>query len=1481
MSREERQSLDIERSRRSTGERERMWWEDTGPATLKYDPDLLGADESIDYSENYPNSRRMQKRGVSASLSTDHGDTLDESAYPLGISTVPKPSQPIPTLHRALSSDVPEHTRGSSSASRVHQPIRNALRDTTAEDVDLEDRYSHLISKQDGGNRGRSDMDIDLARQRRSGGKDASLIASVEYSSGGFLSQSAHSDVSLLIAGNRRSIEEHESNRTSLASQEASGVGNFPYTRSGRESKDWDRNSLDWTANPVANEHARESPEADKTFTAASKSGPKKDTLPFLTRVAADVALDSQLSGMLPTSPSREEEEEAYGQFHAYNSFESSLLGRPPPQPPHARVDVAPSGGNAGESGSGAGVVTGAAAGVMRASHDLDSSDMDLGASFQRLLVGLRQDEERIQRIIRGEEPDDGKGNMGPTAAASAGAAAAVPVAMTPVAVPPLITGIALPTQTPTKAPVGGSSGSAAAIGTPPSILPINAVGTPTSARAGVSPRPASYAIPLSQKQIEMGMLADVAAQEAQMRKLARYQEQWKMIGEAFAQQERARDGNMSSVAMHRYDGEHIPSADFERLEDRRRSNESISAIAGAKPVDTPQWEDRGQSWYSGAKRTAGASSASDHEIDCYGERMDLAALAIGAVLQRPFDPDALREDSFRNLEALAFEQARGAEIRKKHEDEHAVGPHKGQRWEGLRATDLFNPHQPPKLAAKERAEVRAKTSVPGLTAPLQRVGVKPPASAGQNVAELPAPVMEATAVPAVASPSPTPTRRGNSTRFDRSTGPASNIPIPIDSKLPKDVLRVFQKGKWEEIHHVADAVAATVMVQKAAHKFKVFQHGKWQHVLHDDSHQFVEVRVDAPAPAPAPASAPAPAPAPAPRGRAASPDHRKQVNATATDTVVSSIQTAVGSFLTGTLPGSPLSKSRNGGSELNGPDQAHAMAASLAIGVLGAGLHNARVKMQEKVEYVKMKQELSKPLAASFVNGIFERAASPKRLTNNSGKSTSLQAFPDIASGPEAAEAGYKVFMRGQWVVAEHHEDSHGIHTSKEPAGASVLASRKAAADRDGEPAGYKVFMKGQWVVVDHHADNHGISTATAPAGAAKPAAQSPESPREVVAGAAASSQEQLKANASSNIDTEAAKKELLLTELKAAEPEAFTKAELALQAEIERVRARLGPAYAKAVAAAAAAKKHPVLPSQPVCPSSPGRVHAAVEVSAISGGHVVVPPPLRPLSLAARSQARNWNVYSDDYVNDSNAAYSRWSDGADCDNDYDSNNLEKVMAHAPVTTDVAGRAERTATVLAAATALVPPTSAPAGAPAAAPEPEPAAIPSLVALSAAAVVASSETSHAAATAAPTAAAKKVTPPAPQSYFRFLSAPAENAAREEAKREQEASAVAAAAQAREEEQTAKAAFELKRQQQRAAAINRAYSSTSPTYSAPPSAPAPTPTPTPMSPVEQPPAPTPQLGAPCSREAPVADKDRFLSKSRKAREALMRQAGLGM
>jgi len=1435
MSRDERRSLDLERSRVSTGERERMWWEQSGPATLKYDPDLLGADESIDYSENYPNSRRMQKRGIStASLSFDtgHADTLDDSAYPLGISTVPKPSQLIPTLHRALSSDMStDRTRSASNTkngththTHTHEPIRHALRDTTSQDLELEDRYGHLVSKQDGGNRGRNGMDIDLARKRYSGNSSRHTspqdsFQSAEYSSGGFLSQSAHSDVSILIADNRRSVEAQESNRTSLAYQEASGVGNFPDTRThmrlGRDSRDWDRGSLDLTS-------ASQEQEPDISQSAVLKADTQKmDLQPFLARVAADVAMDSDLAGKIPASPTREQEEEAYGNFRAFNTFESSLLSRPPPQPPRTRIDVnvTPSGGDttgreASASAAASGTGTGASITLPHSSQDLDNSDIDLGASFQRLLLGLKQDEERIQRIISGAELDDGKGNMGPATAAGAGPAApaaAAPVKLASVPVLPLVTGIALNVQTPTKAAAGLSAESGG--GTPQSSRPANSVSAPASSRTHVSPRAGASTIPTtpsSQNQIEAGIFAAVAAQqektkaarEAEMKTLALYQEQWKMIGESFAQQEKARDGNMTSGTMHMYVGEHTLAADFERLEDRRRAAESKSAIAGAQGVEIPQWEDRGQhkssSKFKGSRQNSPGSHADDD--DFYGERMDLAALTVGAALLRPFDPDALKGDSYRNREALAFEQARGAEIKKKHEDEHAIGSNEGQRWEGLRRYDLFNSHQPPKVAARERADARAKTSVPGMTAPTHRVGAHPLILAEKNIAAGPSPIELTPQTTMAVTTVALPTQQRNSTRYDRSSGPASNISRPAGSKLPADIVRVFQRGKWAEIHHVKDAVAAAYMVSKAAHKFKVFQHGKWQHILHDDSHQFVAAHSDEPT--------------------AASPQHRKQFNAVATETVVSSIQTAVAAFLTGTLPGSPMSRSKNSKKNM---DPAHAVAASTAMGVLGAGLHNAHMKMQEQQAHVKTTQDLSRPLAASFVSGIFERAASPKR--NSGGKA--LQEFPEIAAS-ETDKPGYKVFMKGQWVVADHHEDNHGISTAKVPIGASVLAKRSA------------------------------------------------ESPSEYVTAVAAEPKAKIRSNVSDDIDALVAIK--AQAEIKTAM--AFTEAELALQAEIERVRARLGPTYAAAVAAAQEAKYRDVAPSEPVFPSSPGRIHTAVEVSAISGGHVVVPPPLRPFSLAARSEARNWNVYSDDYVNDSNAAYTRWADDADYDNDYDSNNLEKVMAFAPVTTDVAERSQVANAALATVTSPALPTRL--STTVLAQEPTPTMIPSLVTLSAAAVVTpyKPEQISAASSAIPAALQKKVPPPPPQSYFRFLSAPAETAAREQSKQVAEAAAVAAAALAKEQAEAAEVAFRLQRQQQRTAAVNRAYLSTNPSRPVAVSAPI-FATFTPQSTVSAGTAKASPTMSVCSPEANVVDKDKFLSNSRKTREMLMRQAGLDL
>lgn len=1549
MSREDRASLEFERSGRSTGERERMWWEETGPvgASLKYDPDLLGADESTDYSENYPNTRRMQKRGESASLigSDTHGDTLDDSAYPLGSSTVPKPShaQPIPTLHRAHSSDVPERTRGSSgiggagssnsgtsgtgtgggggggTSQSAHQPIRNALRDTTAEDIDLEDRYSHLVSKREGGNRGRTDMDIDFARQRQSGGAASSRGGSAVYSSGGFLSQSAHSDVSLLIAGSRRSIEQHESIRSSLASQEASGVGNFPNTRIGgaRDSHEWDR-SLDLTS-------TIQDPEQPIQETRQQQPQP----MPFLSAVAADAALDSQVAGKLPVSPSREQEEEAYGKFRPYNTFESSLLSRPPPQPPRPRIDVAPIGA-AVPAKSVAGIAGGIEAVGTSQDQDLDNSDVDLGASFQRLLLGLRQDEERIQRIIAGEEEDDGKGNMG--GQGGGGQAAAAPINIVPQLVATAgITGIALQ-QRASKGLSGSSNSPRAADGISTSVAP-SATSSPrptaaiaaANAVSAVAAASAALASPETQLQneIEAGIFAEVAAQnektknarEIQIKQLARYQEQWQMIGESFSVQEKARDGNMTSAKMHMYVGEHIPAADHERLEDRRRAAESTSAIAGARPqgeISHPLWEDRGQHRDdSKDNKSGGARGAKmDEDDEFYGERMDLAALTIGAALQHPYDPDALKSDHYRNREALAFEQARAAEIKKKHDDEQAVGPHKGQRWEGLRATDLFNPHQPKKIAAQERAAARAKTSVPGMTAPIYRVGAEPVHMAGQNTNVISSSLDAEAAIAAAAlgetlPGARTPKRQRNSTRFDRTSGPGN---LPYSRELPNDVVRVFQKGQWELIHHVPDAVAAAVMVNKAAHKFKakLFQNGKWANILHDGSHQFI---TGAHAANQSPMQW--------------SPEHKKQISITATDTVVTSIQTAVGSFLTGNLPGSPASKNK----------QTHDMAASLAIGVLGAGLHNAQVKAEEQAARAKITKGLSRPLATSFVDSIFERAASPKRAasgggggersSDRAGNKTHVPAFPDVSTPAEAeaisSNPGYKVFQKGQWVLAEHHDDELGIHTSTAPVGGSALAAKKFAQDTGNvQGIGYKVFQKGQWVVADHHDDHQGISTATAAVGASALAKSAKSSlvpsasePRDTSANAGNIAKAQPVA-ARADIEVEA------LSDF-------TSEAELALQVEIERVRARLGPSYAQAEEAAKEARRNPPPVSEPICPSSPGRVHPATkvkpcEVSAISGGHVVVPPPLRAsLSLAARSEARNWNVYSDDYVNDENAAYTRWADDADYDNDYDSNNLEKVMAHAPVTTDIAGRAAQTTAVLAAATPaaelVLPPRVAPTAplslVPEQAPPPAPATdpIPSLITLSAAAVVSRSTEPPPPAAAAPvttgTAPAsppKKAAPPQPQSYFRFLAAPAENTAREKAKVEAEAAVVVAAAAAEEKAAAQEAAYELTRQQQRAAAANRAYLSTNLKRSTDPTQ-IPTLVPAlasapvvsavdqhataPTAPVAASGAPAPAPAAevrapcslsfsPCSPEAHFADKDKFLSKSKKAREALMRK-----
>ena len=98
--REERSSREYDTG---SGNKPRMWWEETNEPTLRYDNDILGQSSSPGNSVNYDNNRRViRSKGQSnekerlggsldASLDVSLDASLELSAMPLGISTIPLP----------------------------------------------------------------------------------------------------------------------------------------------------------------------------------------------------------------------------------------------------------------------------------------------------------------------------------------------------------------------------------------------------------------------------------------------------------------------------------------------------------------------------------------------------------------------------------------------------------------------------------------------------------------------------------------------------------------------------------------------------------------------------------------------------------------------------------------------------------------------------------------------------------------------------------------------------------------------------------------------------------------------------------------------------------------------------------------------------------------------------------------------------------------------------------------------------------------------------------------------------------------------------------------------------------------------------------------------------------------------------------------------------------------------------------------------
>ena len=678
MSREERASQEFVRNARS-GERERMWWEETSPASLRYDPDLLGAEESTGgYSENFENSRRFvasgksHASGLSASMSlatTTYSGTLDSSAYPLGTSTLPTPSPnpamsllaSMPPLHRAL---------GGEPNIQPRHVLRDALRDTASEEIALEDSYSHLQSKRDGGNRSRADLDIDMAKQRQMQGRrfgeynsDMSLSASTATTATGTnaafppsLSQTQQSDVSLLIEFNRRSAEELDSQRTSLASQEASGVRI-------KDAAPWRHESsrpLDFEGDPKGGISTNNS--KDPPFSPAAISIIREEGI-----------------GPSAKLPLREKDKEVT--FGATPERDASSL---------------------------------------QASH---KEDDELGEAFQRLLQGLHRDEERIARIARGEEPDDGRGNMHSPVS---NVKASVDSAHTPTTPAGKVNTPQTPTHTmasaPALAPLTPVSSNSSA---PIAATPVTRSSHSPRGTTSRSPRAASLnaltplpTTPHGRAVVHVMTPAErTHALENQMRRHAKFEEQWKMLTAVLAKQEQMQsqmtNGAGTTYPLQMYDGASTSAARLARARDKQNSASLSFGDSGAEKGNDMAFNDDGDT------------------DDAYGRRLDLASL----LPLDPLNPEQLAADNFRQRESLLFEQALRAESQQAREREFDVNYSSGTgasqfgssiaskqgQWTGLRSADFFfSPNNSGRVQATAVKSARMATTVPGMTAPLR-----------------------------------------------------------------------------------------------------------------------------------------------------------------------------------------------------------------------------------------------------------------------------------------------------------------------------------------------------------------------------------------------------------------------------------------------------------------------------------------------------------------------------------------------------------------------------------------------------------------------------------------------------------------------------------------------------------------------------------------------------------------------------------------
>ena len=580
--------------------------------------------------------------------------------------------------------------------------------------------------------------------------------------------------------------------------------------------------------------------------------------------------------------------------------------------------------------------------------------------------------------------------------------------------------------------------------------------------------------------------------------------------------------------------------------------------------------------------------------------------------------------------------------------------------------------------------------------------------------------------------------------------------------------IKVFQKGQWvERTHEQAYAVPAltnsnsnTSLKHDNEHKApRIFSGGVW-HVADPNAARNgpcwgVEAEAAADYKPPT-----------------AYNNSNSSTKAAALDTVGSAIQTAMGGYLMGSLPGSPQRASSGGTSGFDSPQRN--MAAALSGGAISLGTDLAVQSIQDTEKKGQIVIDAAKSIGDDFVSSFVGQALkNTASVLESASFSDVAAAAASTAPAPDSTDPtshpdhphhhmkhGWKSLRKNSMlkaleVIEKHYAfpvgmersvrgiglDSRVKHsntrhtnanikgavsvpsTHTNPFAAAVSNAVHEGQEREGAVSndGYKVFQRGHWVLLNHHKDATGSLTDEARVGAsqlrekyAKNDSQSiNDAANDAADGATGAGEDagDVQSEVVVSVSTDqvpapavaAASRDLEINHLiptdetiaataaaaaSAPNPEAavemFSQAELALQQEIERIRARLQgtPAMMESLnlsseALALVRVSTDFTNATPTTaegvpltgrPRSP-RQRQDIEVSAISGGHVVVPPPIAPLSLHARSHAREWGIYTDGYVNDSEGHYTRWADDMDYSNDYDCNNLDKVFAHAPPT--------------------------------------------------------------------------------------------------------------------------------------------------------------------------------------------------------------------